>query len=455
MEWSKFNYLYFSKKHNKHLLYNSLSNAFIELNNPTLIELINNIKENNSTEILSEYPDLLIELKQSKIIVESDETEILKIKHKLLTNRYSSNTVIFTLLPTLACNYECPYCFAKTDGESITPEVSNSIVKLLERLISNNKSTLLNLSWMGGEPLLNFEAIQSLTNRLKRPDIHINAHLVTNGYLMTKEKIEQFKELYITFVQVTVDGLEEEHNLTRVHKQGKNTFAKIIENLTTFFSIYNQENSIALNLRVNLDRTKNYLKKFIDVYLFFKHKYPYQNLYISPGFIGDIKANGFKTNCEFDRTSVQSFLKEIVNAGLLEYSLYPENNIHECAVRSQTDFVIGPKGEIYSCWENIGHEEFIIGHLNAEGIPEVKNETFYYRYLAGADYLNDDTCLNCFFFPLCTGGCPEKRIRNKYCKAKFDNCMVQKDDMKNILDLHFEVKQKINEMNKKNEPVAT
>jgi uncharacterized protein len=193
----------------------------------------------------------------------------------------------------------------------------------------------------------------------------------------------------------------------------------------------------------------------MDVYLFFKHRYPYKNLFISPGFIGDTKANGHNTTCEFDRSSVKDFFKEIVKAGLLEYSLYPKNQIHECAVRSQTDFVIGPKGEIYSCWENIGHEEFIVGQLNRDGIPEIINETAYFRYLADADYLNDDTCLNCFFFPLCDGGCPEKRIRNKHCKAKFDNCMVQKDDMENILDLHFEVKQKINAINKKYEPIKT
>jgi uncharacterized protein len=300
---------------------------------------------------------------------------------------------------------------------------------------------------MGGEPLLNFNTIQSLTTRLKRPDIYINAHLVTNGYLMTKEKIEKFKELYITLIQVTVDGLDEEHNLTRIHKQGKNTFAKIIENLDTFFSIYNQEDSIAINLRVNLDRTKNYLKKFIDVYLFFKRRYPYKNLFISPGFIEDIKANGFNSACEFDRASIKSFYNEIVKAGLLEYSLYPKNQILECAVKSQDDFVIGPKGEIYSCWENIGHKDFIVGQLNDKGIPEIKNEASYYRYLVDADYLTDETCLNCFFFPLCNGGCPEKRIRNKHCKAQFDICAVQKDDIENILDLHYEVKQKINAIN--------
>jgi uncharacterized protein len=449
MEWSKFNCLYFSKKHNKNLLYNSLSNVFIEVNNSTLLEILSTIKENNSTEILSEYPALYKDLVGSKVIVESDETEILKIKHKVLTNRYSSNTIIFTLIPTLGCNFECPYCFAKTGRGTMTQKVANNIVLLLKQLSSNNKSTLLNISWIGGEPLLNFKTMQLLTAKLKNDDIRINAHLITNGYLMTKEKIEQFKDLYITFVQVTVDGLEEEHNLTRVHKQKKNTFSKILENLDVFFNIHNQENSIALNLRVNLDRTKNYLNKFIDAYSFFKRRYPYKNLFISPGFIADIKSNGINTHCEFDRAAIKDFFKELVQLGLIEYSLYPHNQIYECAVRSRTDFAIGPKGEIYSCWENIGHKEFIVGQLNSKGIPEIKNETTYLRYLADADYLTDEICTNCFFFPVCNGGCPEKRIRNKHCNAQFDTCIVQKDDIENLLDFHYEVKQKINSINNK------
>jgi uncharacterized protein len=66
-----------------------------------------------------------------------------------------------------------------------------------------------------------------------------------------------------------------------------------------------------------------------------------------------------------------------------------------------------------------------------------------------ADYLTDETCNNCFFFPICNGGCPEKRIRNKHSNAQFDMCILQKDDMENMLDIHYEVKQKINSINKK------
>jgi len=66
----------------------------------------------------------------------------------------------------------------------------------------------------------------------------------------------------------------------------------------------------------------------------------------------------------------------------------------------------------------------------------------FFRYLVDADFLNDEICLDCFFFPICTGRCPEKRIRNKHCNACFDTCAIQKNAIEEILDLHYEVKMK-------------
>ena len=267
MKWSKFNYLYFSQKHNKSLLYNSLSNTFINVSNSELEKILKDIRGSCSITNIDDQTALFEELKKAKIIVESDETEILKIKHRLFLNRYSPYTINLTLLPTLSCNFRCPYCFAKEgDGAFMDKEVFEKIVKLIENLTSNNKSTLINLAWMGGEPLLDFNIIKELTEKLKKLEVSISSNIVTNGYLMTKERIEQFKELNIRNVQITIDGLNAEHNLTRIHKNDTDSFTKIIENMDTFFSIFNQRGSVSINVRVNLDKTKDYLRKFVEVY---------------------------------------------------------------------------------------------------------------------------------------------------------------------------------------------
>ncbi|MDR3046832.1 MAG: SPASM domain-containing protein [Bacteroidales bacterium] len=441
MKWSKFNYLYFSKKHNLQLLYNSLSNVFINIDKYLTFKLLQEFRNRQDDSIFENHLNLYKELQQSKIIVESDEAEILKIKYQVLANRYSANTVALTVLPTLSCNFRCPYCFVSENGqEFMTTSSCQIVLKHISNLSNNNKKTLLNLTWMGGEPLLNFAIIKEMTTSIKKmAEIDLKAHLVTNGYLMDKEKILLFKDLNIVLTQVTIDGIGEQHNKTRIHKADSNSFDKIISNLDVFFKIYNKKNDPAINVRINLEKQSNYISKFLTTFDYLHKRYPHDNLYITPGFIEDIKGNGKNIECEFDRNEMVKFFLEVKKRGI-NIPIYPKNKIYECAVRSYGDFVIGPKGELYSCWEHIGYDDSIIGHLNEDGEPIITNELKFLRYLTDADYLDDKQCLECFFFPICVGGCPEKRIRNKHCNACFDVCVLQKENIEEILDFQYEIK---------------
>jgi uncharacterized protein len=137
---------------------------------------------------------------------------------------------------------------------------------------------------------------------------------------------------------------------------------------------------------------------------------------------------------------MKDFYITMVSAGLSNFSMYPRNFNYECAVKSAYSFVIGPTGEIYPCWENIGHGESIIGTLNEKGEPNITNETSLIRYLSDADYILDIECQKCICFPICSGGCPEKRLRNKHCNACFDVCSLYKNNMEDMLDLHYYTK---------------
>lgn len=440
MQWSKYNYIYKSKLHNAIFLYNSLSNSFVNLDNENIIRAINHIKNNLTNFDSASNPDFFNSLVKAKIINESDELEVLKIKHQILKNRYSTYTKTLTILPTLLCNFKCPYCFAGTGMENfLNDEIENRIIKHIQNNIKIHKTGLLNITWMGGEPLLNFKRIKTITDKIRTLDIKLNAGLVTNGYLLTKEKIIEFENLCINYIQITLDGLSSEHNKTRVHKTKKDTFSKIIKNIELFFKLQAKSEKIGLNIRVNLSKSDDYINKFAKLYKFLKQKFPFPNLYITPGFIEDLSSNGY--GCNFDRSMIKKFYLEISQKFKMhEYSPYPKNKLIECAIRSENTLVIGPSGELYSCWDYIGKNSNIIGQLMDNGEIQINNDLNYIKYLVGADYLNDQNCLKCFFFPICNGGCPEKRIRNKYENANFDCCAVQKDNLDEILDCHYSTK---------------
>lgn len=72
----------------------------------------------------------------------------------------------------------------------------------------------------------------------------------------------------------------------------------------------------------------------------------------------------------------------------------------------------------------------------------IYNDDEYIKYKIGADFINENKCLDCFYFPLCCGGCPEKRIKNFYYGTDFDCCVIQKNNLEEILDYHYEHKLK-------------
>ena len=138
MKWSKYNYLYYSQKYNTHLLYNSLSNSFIKLDNKEVLSSINMIKENINNFDFSSNHKFYNQLIRAKIITESDEIEISYIKHQILKNRYSPFTLVITILPTLDCNFKCPYCFEKEENKLfMTEEIENRIFQFIQNNIRN------------------------------------------------------------------------------------------------------------------------------------------------------------------------------------------------------------------------------------------------------------------------------------------------------------------------------
>ena len=109
MEWSYYNFLVNSKKFDCYLLYNSMSNAFIRLDEEQYKEILN-FKENPTVELNKEWRDFLI---QNGILVENNIEEYYKFKLLKLLKRYDTTCLSLTIAPTSDCNFRCPYCFEK------------------------------------------------------------------------------------------------------------------------------------------------------------------------------------------------------------------------------------------------------------------------------------------------------------------------------------------------------
>lgn len=419
MIWSRYNILF--EREGIYLFYNSLSNAFAELSKETYHLLVGY----KAGEIFSTEDEALISnLKKMKAVVNDDTEEILKIKYHVMTHRFDNHFVNLTINPTLGCNFACPYCF---EGEHknifMTDEVEDGIVEFIKRKIEAKR---IDVTWFGGEPLLAFQRIVSLTHKMQSLGLAYSAGMITNGYLLNESVISQLKSLNIKKIQITVDGLQEDHDKRRFLKGGHPTFERIVENIELLNKL---TPDVHVNIRVNIDSDN--MDKFIGVFDYFYQKH-YTNINITPAFVENQAGDN---SCAFNSKEKLGFLVNLFREHGMDFNtFYPSYRLSECSIRNPNVAVIGPEGEIYKCWNDVGKQDRIVGNIWGK----VSNERLLLQYLVGADPYDDIQCRECVLLPICSGGCPYQRIMQQTKMTdRREVCPLMKLDIETHLWLHY------------------
>jgi radical SAM additional 4Fe4S-binding domain len=421
--WSKFNFLV-EYSEDVFLLYNSYSNNLLELDKIGY-EKVMKIKEGDCVDFDEE---LVKELVDNCVLVYDEDVLVNKIKLARLSTRFTATRMNLTIAPTVACNFACPYCYEEdaTKNKSMQEDVEDRVISLIR---SYKGLERLNVDWYGGEPLLVFDNIVRLTKKIQSLSIpEYKATIITNGYLLDEEKMSMFKDLSIYRVQVTMDGMEEMHNKRRPHKTNMDSFERISKNLSKLHQICPD---IELHVRVNIDKDNaddffklnNYLHEMISSTNFFAY----------PAYVTDF--NPCKVSfCMMNRVEQTEFVLQNSNKYPFAKFYYPITKLGECTARFMNSYVMGPEGELYKCWCDVGDASKVIGNLK-NGIT---NSDLYTTYMCDSDPLNDEKCLSCSCFPICNGGCAFRRLKNKISEKKDDLCTIQKGYMDSFIKLYYE-----------------
>lgn len=426
MYWSKYNILSKSEKYG-YLLFNTMSLAFIRIYEQD-IDMWKKLRETPDSYTNFQNYDFLI---KARILVDSQEDDLNVYLADVLKNRYNSSDMALTILPTRGCNFGCIYCYEQDRPNVLMNEqTEKAIVKFV---CSNSNLKRLSVVWYGGEPLLNFDSMVRLTKMFKQQNIEYSAKIVSNGYLLTKEKADLMKDLAIRNIQITFDGSEEIHNQRRFLLGGQPTYRKIMDNLKYLLSI-NKE--ITIDIRTNIDRrNKDDYNKF---YQDFKSEINDKRVTMYPGFVSDLLSSECVSpefNISEGGYKAQFILDIFDKYGIEIKSFLPKYRRHSCVASKYFAFVVGPEGELYKCWRMVGNQKETIGNVNDGSFDMVK----FSKYLIGADYTLDSKCLQCEFITLCGGGCPLVRMRNKYEKISLNHCCPEKTHMEQLMELRYEM----------------
>ena len=111
---------------------------------------------------------------------------------------------------TKACNLKCQHCYAQATLGPADDELSTAEAKNMIDDLSDYGSPVLLFS--GGEPLMRPDLTELADYAIKKG---MRAVISTNGTLINKDKAKELKELGLSYVGVSLDGMEPVHDRFR------------------------------------------------------------------------------------------------------------------------------------------------------------------------------------------------------------------------------------------------
>jgi uncharacterized protein len=345
-----------------------------------------------------------------------DEVQSLRLRYNLF--RLDPRNIYLTIVPTMACNFACPYCYQQDHlSGKMTAETEKGVTNFVRRLVDQS-TQYVTVTWYGGEPLLGLPMIRRLSrsflNLCQEYGVQYIASVVTNGYLLTGEVAKELSELGVVAAQVTVDGPKGIHDSRRMLKGGGGTFDRIMGNLLQAHKY------IAITMRVNVDAQNLDSMEELSVYLRStgladNMRVCHERVEATPRY----EEPCFRTRQEFGARAVQlhhPIVAESVSAN-------PQMSPHDdyCVADKLYGFVINYDGNVYKCWADLDSLEEMhnmrLGHVDG-----ALDAVLFTRWLSMAPW-DDPECLACKMLPVCLGGCPKTYIfhQRKYCVPFRDN----------------------------------
>lgn len=315
------------------------------------------------------------------------------------------------------CNMGCTYCYAdQGDFGGPTKNMSletafKAIYLLLKDCPEGGKAQL---TFLGGEPLMNRQAIREATiyaeTIAKQKQIQVNYSITTNGTLVTESDAVFFEE-YGFSVTISLDGIGRDHDLNRPMKGGKGSYDRIIKNIQPLLSL---QRKMQVSARVTVTPENTDLPAVLDEFIGMG--------FHGVGFSPLLRSSNGQN--EMNKEQLAIMLENMIACGLnfeknvLAGKRYPFLNM----VNAQKEISKGthrpyPCGagagymgvsadeELFACHRFVNEEVGKMGDLTNGVEAELQN-----NWLASRHVNTQDPCLQCWARYLCGGGCHHEVI---------------------------------------------
>jgi len=360
------------------------------------------------------------ELVKFKILnhsIEDDEKVLNFVKSKIPSPAIS---VCYMILSE-QCNMACKYCFLGNNDthkrsnfalENMSIEVADKAIdffihqiKLSGLDFEENKPAII---FYGGEPLVNYSVLEYIAERIngmrdKEKCIkNIEMSMVTNGLLLTVERVLRLKELGVT-IAISVDGFTEEANCMRVDVSGNSVFSRILKTLDMCKNI-GVDVSLSVTLSEETIKDTKDILKLVDNYGV-----------KSFGFNIMMSDENFVVPQAYNDAAAQFIIDEFVE--LRKRGIYEDRMMRklksfskaqvyfsDCAATAGGQVVIAPSGRVGICHGCLHNKQYFVADIDDKVFDATKNKDFI--EWSQLTPINKDECTDCPALGICGGGCP-------------------------------------------------
>ena len=227
---SQFNHQIELSESGNHFLYNFDTQHATELNALQALALEQGTFENLNSPFLQKLYD-------DGFLVEDSYNEYDAVCEGIRQNKANSEIFKLSIFTSMKCNFACEYCFemGHMKDMDMSVDTQDKVIEFARKRLEERNISQLQVTWFGGEPLMNPEAIRRISKELismaEEKGILYDAVIYTNGYLLTEENIRMLEECHVNGIRISIDGCEQAHDAMRHTKNGKGTYKVILENL--------------------------------------------------------------------------------------------------------------------------------------------------------------------------------------------------------------------------------
>lgn len=324
-----------------------------------------------------------------------DHEQVELVRYVLSNNRrqpkYINN---YTILTTTDCNARCFYCYELGCKKvTMNEETAHKTVEYIKKHRGNEK---VKISWFGGEPLMNYPAIDRICQKLQQEGIPYVSRMTSNGYLFDEAMVERAKASWnLTSVQITLDGTEDVYNRSKafVYKEGS-AYQVVTDNISRLLAA---EIKVMIRLNMNLKNAQDLLQLADILKERFAGK---KGLRVYPYLLFDASKTWEERYSLEEWNKLYELFHELEEKldknGLMHKGnkmLKKELPLVHCMADSGNAVVVVPDGHLGLC-EHYTDSEFF-GHIDSEERDQKMIESWKERI----DELLE--CKECFYYPEC------------------------------------------------------